>query len=589
MNGYLWILIVACVGSALNAGTVLARDAAGAANRRVAILSLSACFWAACEIAWNTAPDAAAALRLVKLSAPGWIFIGPMSAHVFLEATGSNHGWRRRVLCAGYAADACLLALEWTTPWLHPGVIRTEWGWAYRFGPLFPVFFAVTLGSLAVGIATALERFPRSASPGELRQLRLVKLAIAIPLVVASITDGVLPYLGHQPPRLGTLALALLAMAITWGIHRHGFSLLAPGRFAAEIFEAISDAVVLVRPNGEVRIANRAAAWLAGRTSAQLAGLSVEALLPRLGLDLEQPVLDVEGELARADGKRIPVAVSSSPLHDKLGFAIGVVLVVRDLRELTELRSQLVVSGRLAAVGELAAGIAHEINNPISYVRSNLGLLGAHWRTLAEELEKAGRADAVAEAIAEGDALLDESLDGIDRVAAIVRDVRSVSHAGGGEARPVDLLPVLERVVRVAARRFDARIAMEIAAIPLVLGDAQELEQVFLNLVMNAGQAVRPGGRIRIAAAPQATALEIAVEDDGVGIPPENLERVFDPFFTTKPQGEGTGLGLAISYQIVRQHGGRISVASSPGRTVFRVSLPLAPASDAEPPVSSPA
>jgi two-component system NtrC family sensor kinase len=281
------------------------------------------------------------------------------------------------------------------------------------------------------------------------------------------------------------------------------------------------------------------------------------------------------------------VAVSSSPLYDKLGFAIGVVLVVRDLREVTELRSRLVVSGRLAAVGELAAGIAHEINNPISYVRSNLGLLGAHWRTLAEELEKAGRADALADAIAEGDALLDESLDGIDRVAAIVRDVRGVSHAGGGEPGPVDLSPVLERVMRVVARRFDARIEMEIAAIPLVLGDAPELEQVFLNLVMNAGQAIRPAGRIRIAAAPQGTALEIAIEDDGVGIPPENLDRVFDPFFTTKPQGEGTGLGLAISYQIVRRHGGRISVASSPGGTIFRVRLPLAPASDAEHPVSS--
>ena len=103
------------------------------------------------------------------------------------------------------------------------------------------------------------------------------------------------------------------------------------------------------------------------------------------------------------------------------------------------------------------------------------------------------------------------------------------------------------------------------------------------------GQAIRPGGHIRIAAAAQAAALEIAIEDDGVGIPPENLDRVFDPFFTTKPQGEDTGLGLAISYQIVRRHGGRISVSSSPGGTTFRVRLPLAPAPDAEPPVSSPA
>ena len=120
MNGYLWILIAACVGSALNAGTVLARDAAGAASRRAATLSLAACFWAACEIAWNTAADPATALFLVKLSAPGWIFIGPMSTHVFLEATGSNRGGRRRLLHAGYAAGALLLGLAISYPIVPP-------------------------------------------------------------------------------------------------------------------------------------------------------------------------------------------------------------------------------------------------------------------------------------------------------------------------------------------------------------------------------------------------------------------------------------------------------------------------------------
>jgi signal transduction histidine kinase len=270
------------------------------------------------------------------------------------------------------------------------------------------------------------------------------------------------------------------------------------------------------------------------------------------------------------------VAVSTSLLRDKVGLALGVILVVRDLREVAELRSRLVISGRLAAVGELAAGIAHEINNPISYVRSNLGLLGQHWRTLSEELAKARRTDAVGEVIAEGDALLDESLSGIDRVAAIVRDVRAISHAGGGERRRVDLRPVLERVARVAGHNFEARIELVLGELPPIFGSPQELEQVFLNLVMNAGQATRTGGRVRIAAATEGPELVVAVEDDGVGIAPEHLDRIFDPFFTTKPQGEGTGLGLAISYQIVRKHGGRIRVSSSPAGTAFVVRLPLA-------------
>jgi signal transduction histidine kinase len=253
------------------------------------------------------------------------------------------------------------------------------------------------------------------------------------------------------------------------------------------------------------------------------------------------------------------------------------VLVVRDMREVVDLRSRLVISSRLAAVGELAAGIAHEINNPIAYVRSNLSLLAQHWQTLAAEVGKTERGPALAEVCAEGDELLAESLGGVDRVAEIVRDVKGISHAGGGERKLVSLNPILERVVRVASHQVDARIETALRELPPVLAAPQELEQVFLNLVLNAGQATGSGGRIRIETSVDGKGVEALVEDDGEGIPPENLSRIFDPFFTTKPQGEGTGLGLAISYQIVRRHGGEITVASERGkRTLFCVRLPAA-------------
>jgi signal transduction histidine kinase len=574
MNAYVWVLLVACAGSALAAGTILARDAASPANRRAALLSLCASYWAACEIAWNTASDPAAVLLLVKLSAPGWIFVGPMAMDVLLAATEDVTARDRRALRVLYTAASAMLLIEWTTPWIHPAVARTSWGWAYEFGPLFPAFYSITLTGVTWGIWRAGRHFVRTASPGERKQGGWVLAAIAIPLLTGSLTDGLLPFLGFQPPRFGTLSLALLSATITWSIHRYGYSLLAPGRFAPEILDALSDGVVLVRLNGDVRIANRAMGELVGRDAASLVGARVAELLPSVPT---REVDNWEGELQAAPDRRIPVSISSSILRDKAGLPLGVVLVVRDMREVVDLRSRLVISSRLAAVGELAAGIAHEINNPIAYVRSNLSLLAQHWQTLGAEVGKTERGPVLAEVCAEGDELIAESLGGVDRVAEIVRDVKGISHAGGGQRRLVSLNPILERVVRVAGHQIDPRIETRFADLPLILAAPQELEQVFLNLLLNAGQAIRSEGRIRIETAVEGSRVVALVEDDGEGIPPENLPRIFDPFFTTKPQGEGTGLGLAISYQIVRKHGGEITVASERGKgTVFRVGLPVA-------------
>jgi C4-dicarboxylate-specific signal transduction histidine kinase len=251
------------------------------------------------------------------------------------------------------------------------------------------------------------------------------------------------------------------------------------------------------------------------------------------------------------------------------------VVVARDLREVVSLRSQLITSGRLAAVGELAAGIAHEINNPIAFVRSNLGALRA----------LLGRAEArlSAEEQGEGRELIGESLEGVDRVAAIVRDVKGFAHAGSPQPEAVELAPLLDSVLRVAGPELrHARVEVVHGEVSAVRGAAQELKQVFLNLVVNAAQAVERGGAIRIHTREQGERALVSVDDQGCGIDGDTLERIFDPFFTTKPVGKGTGLGLSISYEIVRRHGGQMAVTSTPGRgTSVQVELPLVVAREA--------
>jgi signal transduction histidine kinase len=267
-------------------------------------------------------------------------------------------------------------------------------------------------------------------------------------------------------------------------------------------------------------------------------------------------------------------------LRDRQGASVGLVVAVRDLAEVTSLRTHLELSDRLAAVGQLAAGIAHEINNPLAFVRANLGALREDWQQLAISWAKRRDAEegAAPACLAEGEALIEESIEGVDRAAAIVREVRSLSHAGGGSGQRIELNALLEGVLRLASPQLSDRIVVETRFGPEahLLCAPQELQQVFLNLVLNAAQAIDDRGSIRVASERSASGVAVQIEDDGCGIPPELMERIFDPFFTTKAVGEGTGLGLGIAYEIVRRHAGDIQVSSQPGQgACFRVTLPL--------------
>jgi signal transduction histidine kinase len=273
----------------------------------------------------------------------------------------------------------------------------------------------------------------------------------------------------------------------------------------------------------------------------------------------------------------LPVSVSSAPLRDPLGGALGRVIVVRDLRELADLRRQLITSARLAGVGELAAGIAHEINNPLAFVRSNLTQLAEVWKELRTLPEVSGDP----EWLGDVDALFEESIEGVDRAAEIVRSVRRFAHAGTASREPTELRPLLEDVLHVASAQLRSRVNVLREfddSLPRVVCAPQQLRQVFLNLVVNAAQAVEADGHVLVATRSDGPDhVIVSVADDGCGIPPEVIDRIFDPFFTTKPVGVGTGLGLGIAHQIVSSHGGEIQVESTPGTgTVFRVRLPIA-------------
>jgi PAS domain S-box-containing protein len=303
-----------------------------------------------------------------------------------------------------------------------------------------------------------------------------------------------------------------------------------------------------------------------------------------------QPLPPRDYRVRRRDGAWVTTELQSMPIEWEgrrciLGFA-------RDVTFRKEAEAELMRRERLAALGTLLAGIAHEMNNPLAFVK------------LGVEHALAGLETAAARpgGMVELREILEEIGLGVERVAGVVRQLRASSRPEVERRGPVDLHQVLDSAIRMAHNemRHRARLTTALGEVPLVDGNAQRLEQVFLNLLVNATQALpegRPGNEIIVLArrSPEGDAV-IEVTDNGVGIAPEVLPHIFDPFFTTKPVGVGTGLGLSICHGIVTSHGGTVSVDSKTGRTTLRVTLParraegpLPEARSAHPPMAAPA
>jgi signal transduction histidine kinase len=578
MQHYVLIPLISCIVSATLAGAILTRNPDDSRNRLAALVVSGVSFWAFCEVLWNTRSDPETVLWLVRASALGWVCIGPLTLHLFLGLTGAAAPRTRRALPLLYAIGGLFLILDWTTPWIHPAVERAGWGWAYSLGPAYPAFYAFTMASVVAALGFAFRAYRRSASPGERDQAVWAIVGLFAPISIASMTDGVLPYLGVQVPRLGTASFVVLGATIFWTFFRYGHSVLAPGDFAREILEILPDGVAMLRIDGNVRTGNGALAKLLECRPEDLPGLCLpNHVEPPEALFETAAPSDQQCELRTFGGRRTPVAVATTLLRDRQGSALGLVMVMRDLAEIRSLRHGLLLSARLAAVGELAAGIAHEINNPLAFAKANLGLLREHWDVFAGAIRKQDDPADAAALLAEGEELIDESLEGVERAAAIVRDVRGLAHAGNRRRELTDLNVLLDGVLRMAAPqlRKHSTVYKDWGALPPITCVPQEIQQVFLNLVLNAGHAVGPAGTIRLASRAEGAHVVVDVEDDGEGIAPEILEKIFDPFFTTKPVGEGTGLGLSIAHGIVRNHGGAITVTSETGRgTRFTVRLP---------------
>jgi two-component system NtrC family sensor kinase len=387
-------------------------------------------------------------------------------------------------------------------------------------------------------------------------------------------------------------------------------------RVCAQMISAMTDAVILVDPDGMITRANQATLSLLGYRERDILGYSLERILstsrdgraetPSNGVMekhlLKRVLASIEGFMFPREGEPIPISLRSSLLKEESGEVSGIVLVARDLRptkkliaeaamaeaerrkreelqqaydELKQLQEQLIQSEKMASLGQIAAGVAHEINNPISGIMVYLHML-------TRDLEN-GQLDGK-----QALKLLNDSRHELTRCSKIIKSLLDFSRQSYPKLAPVDLGGILEEAFSILDYRVklqDIEVARYIdPGLPTSIEvDPDQLKQVFLNLILNAIQAMPQGGRLTIRATladdeegvgnyPKVARIDI--EDTGCGIAKENIGKLFTPFFTTKEKGEGVGLGLAVAYGIVKRHGGDIRVESSDGEgTTFSVLL----------------
>ena len=385
--------------------------------------------------------------------------------------------------------------------------------------------------------------------------------------------------------------------------------------------ETANDAIVSADSAGAIIYFNRAAERIFGYPAAEVVGRPLKTLMPERfqaahDAGFRRHVRTGEARLMgrtvelfgrRRDGEEFPLEISLATWSaGGRTFYTGILRDVSERKraeqERERMNAQLLQGQKLQALGQLAAGVAHEINNPTCYILSNLGTLQEYFRDLERYLRAAeealGRLGEGPEAVQaraglkklKAELKVDQLLEdygpsvgdcrhGAERIRDIVKTLREFSHPDELEFVPSDLKAVLESAVRLCWNelKYKVRLETDFGELPPLRCNPQQIEQVVVNLLVNAAHAIAEKGTVRMTTRREGDAAVIRIQDSGHGIAPEHLSKLFEPFFTTKPVGQGTGLGLYVVHRIITGHGGRIEVASEPERgTEFVIRLPVA-------------
>ena len=340
--------------------------------------------------------------------------------------------------------------------------------------------------------------------------------------------------------------------------------------FSENIVESLNIGVLAVDLTGIVDSWNTRMEQLFSVSRQDAVGRRLDSLLPEglageiLTRGDEEQVTGIYKHRLHHQGKALTLNVSITPLVSKSGERIGRLLLFDDVTQREHMEEQMTQTEKLTSLGLLAAGVAHEVNTPLAVISNYIQMLA---KQMPEEDPR--------------HAIIEKIVKQTFRASEIVNNLLNFSRTGAGELGNVDVNKVVEETLSLVAhplKTSQIQIVKNLGdALPTVRGSANKLQQVFLNLFLNARDAMPGGGMLEVKTAAHNGSVEIEVVDTGAGIPREHIHKIFDPFFTTKASGRGTGLGLSVSYGIIKEHAGKIDVRSTPGKgTSFHVEFPAA-------------
>lgn len=432
------------------------------------------------------------------------------------------------------------------------------WGYYPQYGWLGFVFVIFLSSVLIGGLFISLIEYRRL--PHGLKKLRIQSFIFAYAISVFGIVDF-LPKFGVAIYPFGYIPLLFFILICARTVWFYSLADITPALVANKVFNSIEDALLLIDMGGLIRVANRTAEIIFHKSSISLINKPIKTLIDN-DLFLEKYEELLGGRTSKSfditytnNGSSVTLSVSMSLMLDQTKQPCVIICIFRDITDLKKSQISLLISEKLAAMGQLSAGLAHELNSPLA------GLL-----PLLEKYKK--EAEPYSEMYGDFNLMFLAS----EHMAKIVRDFGSFAGKPSEKFTELDLEDVIESTLSFSSVHLTQK-GIEIIKqysdeLPKIQGDKTELQQVVLNIITNACDAMPDGGRFVISTGASRDDNNVMIEfiDNGTGIKKEDLDNVFLPFFTTKPQGKGIGLGLSVSYGIIKNHKGEISVESEPDR-----------------------
>jgi len=581
MNIFAIHSLICFILSTVLMATILFLNPKSNVNRAFSVLMFAICIGAFGQFEYRIvlAPEIASMFHNVE--SIGWYFLPALFLNFALIFCRRGRILSTRLYRPLLLFPALVLSyLQWTTDliYVRQGV-RMPWGYSFAPGKLSWILVVYIMGYFVQALYF-MYRFRQETHPGsEKKQATIILGSVSFCLVGSMTTDVIMPMAGISIPEMGVGFVIIFGACIAYGIQRYQMMAITPATVAYNILTAIPDTVVLVDVEGKISETNQAVEQLLGYGKDELIGRrggtlfaeeeeEEEVLLKDKGLARVFKETTVRGQEATCiskSGERIPVRISGQVMKDTRGNITGIVAVLHDLREERKLRQELIQIEKLSAVGLMAGGVAHELNNPLGVILGYIQLM-------------------ISEISADDPKYKDLKTmeDALHRCKTIIQNLLSFSRQDKEEYTKINIADVIQSALTLIGHQMEVNNVKIIRNIQdnlyPVKGKTQQVEQVFINIMINAQDAMPEGGELTITAENTDKQVKITFKDTGRGVPPDILSRIFEPFVTTKPPGKGTGLGLSVSYGIIKEHGGDIKIQSKEGTgTAVTITLPAAP------------